>query len=168
MHNPLDAYRRTQRELRRHFETFTRANCPSCPTPCCRRPARIAPTDILLAEATGWRAQVAAVDSGTASSDLVAETAVRLADALRANDSEEETLERVGEPCEFLGAHGCTFPTDLRPYGCTAYVCRFMYERLDRKSLTRVKRLVRELEERHTELLRSVRRVRWNDARDEP
>src|SRR5690349_7064832 len=58
MQNPLEAYRRTQRELRRHFDAFTRKHCATCPTPCCRRPARILPTDILLAESIGWRAQL--------------------------------------------------------------------------------------------------------------
>src|SRR5262245_51282165 len=101
MQNPLESYRRTQRELRRQFDAFTRENCPTCPTPCCRRPARILPTDILLAESTGWRAQVAAsavcpnLARGEAESDtrqesadspsppdLVAAMAGRLAEAL--------------------------------------------------------------------------------------
>jgi hypothetical protein len=166
MQNPLEAYRRTQRELRRHFEAFTRENCPTCPTPCCRRPARIAPTDILLAEATGWRAHVTAVQPSTPEAsedppDSVVEAAGNLAEALCEDDA---IAEEEGQPCEFLGAQGCTFPTDLRPYGCTAYLCKYMYERLDRKTLTRVKRLVRELDERHTILLRSTRNVRWRDA----
>ena len=54
------------------------------------------------------------------------------------------------------GAQGCTFPNDLRPFGCTAYICRYMYAKLDRPTLTRIKRLVREMEERHTEVLRRV------------
>jgi hypothetical protein len=168
MQHPLESYRHTQRELRRHFEAFTRANCPTCPTPCCRRPARILPTDILLAEATGWRAHLPASASApapetreaTPGPDMVAEMAGRLTEALvcppETSDAETESL-----PCEYLGEHGCTFPSDLRPFGCTTYICRYMYERLDRQTLSRIKRLTRELEEKHTLLLRTVRTVRW-------
>ena len=141
MPNSLDSYRRAQRELRRVFDAFTRDNCAACPTPCCRQPARILPTDIKLAEASGWRAAV-----------------TREAAARQMEDP------AVGEPCAFLGAGGCTFPGDLRPFGCTAYVCRFMYERLDKKELARVRRLVRELEEHHTALLRTLRPVEgWEE-----
>jgi hypothetical protein len=192
MQNPLESYRHTQRELRRHFEAFTRANCPTCPTPCCRRPARILPTDILLAEATGWRAQLPAAASAPGDhrctdacsavrssplpdlpgaarraeeppippADMVAETAGRMAKALggppETSDTETESL-----PCEYLGEHGCTFPSDLRPFGCTTYICRYMHERMDRQTLSRIKRLTRELEAKHTILLRTVRNVRW-------
>src|SRR5437762_11344838 len=108
MHNPLDAYRRAQRELRRQFDAFTRANCPTCPTPCCVRPARILPTDILLAEATGWRANRPSALSAT-ETDFIAEIAGRTADALHdPPESAEATPDAA--PCEFLGPQGCTFP----------------------------------------------------------
>ena len=154
MQNPLESYRRTQRELRRQFESFTRANCPTCPTPCCRRPARLLPTDILLAESTGWKANLP-VDGDT---DLVSEMSGRMVNALKDPPKTGEA-EPGDQPCEFLGESGCTFPTDLRPFGCTAFICRYMYARLDRPSLTRIKRLVRELEEKHQTLLRSIRNV---------
>ena len=64
--------------------------------------------------------------------------------------------EAVRPPCQFLAEKGCTFPTDLRPFGCTAYICRPMYTHLDRATLTRIKRLVKELEERHAMLLRTL------------
>ncbi|HZO89974.1 MAG TPA: hypothetical protein VFB38_16710 [Chthonomonadaceae bacterium] len=166
MQNPLEAYRRTQRELRRHFEAFTRENCPTCPTPCCVRPARILPTDILLAEATGWKALIAAPPGAAepdSAPDIVAEVAGRMAEALGKppESAEADTVHACGQPCEFLGEHGCTFPPDLRPFGCTAYICRYMYAKLDRQSLSRIKRLVRELEEKHNDLLRTIRPVSW-------
>lgn len=170
MQNPLEAYRRTQRELRQRFDAFTRENCPDCPTPCCRQPARIAPTDILLAEATGWRARLPADETADRSApkpapDMIRVTAVRMAEALAADsaeDSAEDSTEKqesaaAGLPCEFLGPAGCGFPPDLRPFGCTTYLCRYMYARLDRPALTRIKRLVRELEERHRTLMHAVR-----------
>ena len=152
MKNPLSSYKRTQRELRRHFEAFTRENCAACPTPCCRRPARILPTDILLAEAAGWKDIVRAA-GGEQPTDMVSEIAGRVATSLH-HPPETAEAEPESSPCEYLGAAGCTFPADLRPFGCTAYVCRYMYERLDRSTLTKIKRLVRELEEQHRLLLR--------------
>jgi hypothetical protein len=173
----MSSYRRTQRELRRHFEAFTRNNCATCPTPCCRRPARILPTDILLAEAVGWKNRLPVIEAaepadalsfrdssgvqggvGAAdrqSIDSVAEIAgrvmVTLHDPPPTAEAEPEAL-----PCEYLGETGCTFPADLRPFGCTAYICRYMHERLDRPALTKIKRLVRELEENHRALMRTL------------
>jgi hypothetical protein len=163
MQNPLESYRRTQRELRRAFDTFTRDNCPVCPTPCCRQPARILPTDILLAEATGWRARL----PGAEARDLAAEAAGRYAETLAdAPPSAEAEASEGALPCEFLGERGCTFPNDLRPFGCTTYICRYMVERLDRQELARLKRLVRELEQKHTILLRTIRPVAWDNEEE--
>lgn len=146
MQNPLESYRRTQREVRHLFDAFTRENCAVCPTPCCRRPARIQPTDILLAEATGWRAKLPQGE------DPVAEMAGRMVTTLQTPPEEDE----VTLPCEFLGEGGCTFPNDLRPLGCTTFICRYMYEKLDRKTLDRIKRLNRELESKYSLILRQV------------
>jgi hypothetical protein len=153
--NPLEAYRRVQRALRHEFEPFTRQFCPTCPTPCCRRPARIAPTDILLAGAVGWKARVRAA----AGVDGVQEAATRIFSALTegVSDSDEYTL------CEHLGEKGCTFPPDLRPFGCTAYICPIMYREWDRKALARIRRLVRELERRHQELMAYLHRRHPDD-----
>ncbi len=150
--NPLSVYRRTQRELRRHFDTFTRENCAGCPTPCCRQPARILPTDILLAEATGWKNRIVTDDT---SGDRIAEIAGRVASALH-NPPETAEADPESPVCEYLGESGCTFPADLRPFGCTAYICRYMREKLDRPSLARIKRLVRELDDNHRILLRTL------------
>ena len=62
--------------------------------------------------------------------------------------------EPTAAPCDFLGERGCTFPEDLRPFGCTAYICRYMHASMDRPTLTRIKRLARELETHHDALLR--------------
>jgi hypothetical protein len=161
MQNPLESYRRTQRELRRQFDAFTRENCPTCPTPCCRRPARILPTDIMLAESTGWKGHIIPLEASPPT-DMIAEVVVRMADALHDAPATAEA-EQDAPSCEYLGEHGCTFPADLRPFGCTAYICKYMYERLDRPTLSRIKRLVRELEEKHTILLRTIRNVRWKE-----
>lgn len=154
MNNPLESYRRTQRELRRQFESFTKENCPTCPTPCCRKPARIAPTDILLAESTGWKNRIPI--SEEQAEDMITEVATRMADALH-DAPETAEAEPKSPPCEYLSEKGCTFPNDLRPFGCTAYICKYMYARMDRATLTRTKRLVRELEDRHTALMRTLR-----------
>jgi len=146
-HNPLEEYRRAQRALRRDFDAFTAEHCPSCPAPCCVRPARIAPTDILLAEASGWRPRPEAVTAANGK-DLAEQAAATAARALGG-----EFEDKPNPPCEHLGPRGCSFPADLRPFGCTAYICPIMRERLDRKTLGRIKRLVRNLEERHTDLM---------------
>src|SRR5579862_1791222 len=109
MQNPLESYRRTQRELRRHFESFTRENCPTCPTPCCRRPARILPTDILLAESTGWKGRIIPLEASTPADrvpDMVAEIAARMANALH-EAPETAEAEPDALPCEYLGEQGC-------------------------------------------------------------
>lgn len=157
MQNPLGSYRRTQRELRQAFEAFTQANCPTCPTPCCRRPARILPTDIKLAESIGWRAQTIEA--------TLSQQAAEESQTPSEGDAREEGEEN-GMPCEYLGERGCTFPSDLRPFGCTAYICRYMYERLDRPTLARIKRLVRELESKHIIVLRTVRSVAWDHNKE--
>jgi hypothetical protein len=147
--NVLEDYRRAQRALRKDFDAFTSKHCATCPSPCCVRPARISPTDILLAEGIGWKAKVAA----STGADSVAQAAEQAARALA---GEFEDVENP--PCEHLGQTGCTFPKDLRPFGCTAYICPIMYQRLDRKTLTRMKRAVRELTSAHEALMEVVHR----------
>lgn len=149
MNNPLDDYRRAQRAIRREFDPFTREHCPTCTTPCCMRPARIAPVDVLLAEATGWKPRAPA-EGGA---DAAAEAASLYAAALTG-----ETPEAATEPCEHLAPDGCTFPEDLRPYGCTAWVCPVMYRELDRRALSRVRRSVRDLDRAHATLMSALRR----------
>jgi hypothetical protein len=145
LRNPLEVYRQAQLAIRREFDPFTRKWCPSCPTPCCLRPARIVPTDVLLAEASGWKSKVAnAVEKAASEAGAALDAAVG---------------EAPCEPCEHLGPEGCSFPRDLRPYGCTAYLCPVMYREMDRKALARVKRLARELKSAHGALLRRLEAV---------
>ncbi len=96
------------------------------------------PVDLLLAEAVGWSSQATEP----------------LPDGLDG----EGNPTRVGAPCRHLGAGGCTMPSDLRPFGCTAYVCRPMLRRLDRVRGARVRRLVRQMGEAHEAVLARVRR----------
>lgn len=145
MRNPLDTYRRLQRALRREFDSFTKVYCPVCPTPCCVRPARIAPTDILLAEGVGWTPRIPAPED----KDAVQHAAEQMTEAVFAGVPEEETPV----PCEHLGEQGCTFPADLRPFGCTTYICPYMYWHLDRNALARLRRMIRELERAHAVLM---------------
>ena len=151
MNNPLDSYRRTQREIRKHFDEFTRTHCEACPTPCCRKPARILPTDILLAEASGWKTNLPPEKL----SKYVEEGAGSLFEALNSPPETGEG-ELSGAPCDFLATSGCTFPNDLRPFGCTTFICKYMYADMDRATLKKVKRLTRELDEKHALLIRNL------------
>ena len=144
--NPLEVYKAAQREVRRHFDPFTRKYCPTCPHPCCMKPARIAPMDILLAEGSGWKSQVTETDR-----DLVNET---IGTASLNLNGDPDSLPC--EPCEHLDQSGCTFPRDLRPFGCTAFICPIMFRELDRKSLTNLKKAVRNLTTAHEELVERV------------
>jgi hypothetical protein len=163
MKNPLEEYRRAQRALRKDFDAFTSAHCATCPAPCCVRPARIAPTDILLAEGIGWKAQVEQTDQTRGGrGDAVVQAAGQAALALGG------TFEDVpNPPCQYLGVKGCTFPKDLRPFGCTAYICPIMRERLDKKTLGRMKRLVRDLEQTHETLMTTLHRRHGTDIGDD-
>ena len=108
----------------------------------------------MLAEATGWKLDVrSAVENGKR--DTISEAAGAVASAMH-DPPESGEAEIDSLPCDFLGANGCTFPTDLRPFGCTQFICRYMHERLDRPTLTKIKRLVRELEANHEVLLRRL------------
>ena len=97
MANPLAGYRASQRAARMLFDPFTARHCPTCPTPCCMRPARVRPVDVILAEELGCR--------------LPAAPLAELVEApLRPEGGESE-------PCGYLGPGGCAFPPDLRPFG---------------------------------------------------
>jgi hypothetical protein len=103
----------------------------------------------MLAEATGWRAKVNVTLAGDAVQQAAVQAALALGGAFE---------DQPNPPCEHLGERGCTFPKDLRPFGCTAYICPIMRERLDKKTLGRMKRLVRELEMAHDTLMRHIHR----------
>ena len=133
--NPLQRYRRAQRRARTLFEPFTSVHCEGCPTPCCRKPARIRPVDIVLVEELGFQLP---------QRDVVAPILRAAADL--------ET-EDAGTPCDFLGERGCLFPSDLRPFGCTAFICDPMRRLLPAEELARVEAAVAELTEAHSALM---------------
>jgi hypothetical protein len=58
-----------------------------------------------------------------------------------------------GTPCDFLGEQGCTFPADLRPFGCAAAICEPMRRLLPAPELARLERAVEALSVAHGELM---------------
>jgi len=136
--SPIDRYRRAQRRVRRLFAPFTAANCPTCATPCCSKPTWVRPVDLILVEELGFGRPATPAQS----------PAVRLLDTLAGAQSSDS-----GEPCDFLGARGCTFPADLRPFGCAAAICEPMRRLLPPAELARLERAVEGLTAAHTELM---------------
>ena len=53
------------------------------------------------------------------------------------------------EACEYLHRGRCTFPDDLRPFGCTTFLCGPMYANLPDETLRRLRRLIRQLDDAH-------------------
>lgn len=151
---PLDAYRRTQADLRSLFGPFTEELCPTCPEPCCRVPARVTPLDVAIAEACGWRCSIPEITdaASTAASQL-----------FRAVSSSEQSESPV--PCPFLTPTGCDLPGNVRPYGCTVYVCRFINDRLSARERARLRKLLRQLERDYERILQSFGRRRGRSAK---
>ncbi|MBV9850491.1 MAG: hypothetical protein JO250_12525 [Armatimonadetes bacterium] len=147
--NPLGEYRRLQREIRALFDPFTARHCPGCATPCCVKPTRVTPVDVALALGAGHTFPHLADPDPYA--PALNHAAHRL--TLPVMNSDPEPVEW----CEYLHNGRCTFPDDLRPYGCTTYVCGPMYEHLPDDTLHRLRRLIRQLEEAHIALLRSLK-----------
>jgi hypothetical protein len=135
--NVLERYRRAQRRLRRLFAPFTTAHCPTCLTPCCRKPTWVRPVDLILVQELGYRP--ASRETNPVGLMLDTLTGPGPADA--------------GAPCDFLGESGCTFPPDLRPFGCAAAICDPMRRLLPPAELARLERAVAELTAAHTELM---------------
>ena len=148
--NPLSEYRRLQREIRLVFDPFTAKHCPTCATPCCIKPTRVTPVDVALAVGLGHTfPHLGGSDPYTPS---VSYAGNRLALPMLTDASDP-----VLEPCEYLNKGRCTFPDDLRPYGCTAFLCGPMYANLPDETIRRLRRLIRQLEEAHTSVLRALR-----------
>ncbi|MFN3652713.1 MAG: hypothetical protein ACK47B_24305 [Armatimonadota bacterium] len=136
--NPLERYRRAQLRLRALFDPFTARHCAACATPCCRKPARIRPVDLILVEELGFK--VAPVSAAP-------ELAGEILSTARAG------LEEAAEPCDYLGATGCRFPRDLRPFGCTAFICEPMRRLLPPDEMAHVETAVAELASAHDALM---------------
>ncbi len=111
--SPLDRYRRLQRRLRHRFKPFTRSVCPTCPTPCCRRPAAVTLLDVTLVEELGYQLPA----GPEAASESV---------AVHLGLVPVPTLASEGEPCAFLASGGCSFLADSMPCGCVAFICTYM------------------------------------------
>jgi hypothetical protein len=145
----LREYRRLMEEIRAVYDIFTQKYCPSCETPCCVRPTRVTPLDVALAEECGCKFE------GIGSLNPM-QIAINYA-------SQRLTAEAVGDrgdvalPCEFLVGNRCSFNDDLRPYGCTSYICPTMYEKMDEKELRRLKGLVRQLASAHSAIEQALK-----------
>jgi hypothetical protein len=144
--HPLAAYRQTQARLRDLFASFTAEHCPTCPHPCCRKPVRVGPVDVMLAEAHGME-----MPEGADPASERVELGTRYLS--------EEVPEGCGGdvPCDFLGPRGCTFPRDLMPYECTRYICPIMERELPPGQLRIAKRLVRRLDDDYRKLKDALR-----------
>ena len=146
---PLSEYRRVQREIRAISDPFTAKHCASCVTPCCIKPTKVTPIDVALAVGLGHEFPHL---NGT---DPYAPSVSYAGSRLALPMLDADTV--VQEPCEYLDKGRCTFPDDLRPFGCTAYVCGPMYAHLPDDTLRRLRRLIRQLEDAHTAVLRGLR-----------
>lgn len=141
--NPLQRYRDAQRKVRRLFTPFTAAHCPTCATPCCRKPTWVRPFDVILVEELGYR--LPAPDAGRPAGNLL--------DLLVEGEAVED-----GAACDFLQAGGCAFPPDLRPYGCAAFICGPMRGTLPPEELARVEAAVEELRQAYEALVAVLER----------
>ncbi len=146
---PLAEYRRLQREIRAIFDPFTAKYCASCATPCCIKPTKVTPVDVALAVGLGHEFPHLGDTDPYAPS--VSYAGSRLSLPMLPNSVSAQ------EPCEYLDHYRCTFPSDLRPFGCTTYVCGPMYSHLPDETLRRLRRLIRQLEDAHTSVLRALR-----------
>ncbi len=136
--NPLEEYRRAQRNIRRLFDPFTRVHCPTCATPCCRKPVRILPTDLILVEELtgGLRGGGAA-----------------LGEAIQGHLAPAGATVSPGSPCDFLTGIGCSFPDDLRPFGCAVDICLPMRRELPESELHLLDEAAAELHRSHERLM---------------
>ncbi len=149
--NPLSEYRRLQREIRAVFDPFTAKHCPTCATPCCIKPTRVTPVDVALAVGLGHT--FPHLNGADPYAPSVSYAGSRLALPMLPSSDGDLPLE----PCDYLHKGRCTFPDDLRPYGCTAFLCGPMYAHLPDETIRRLRRLIRQLEDAHTSVLRALR-----------
>ncbi|MGQ9523439.1 MAG: hypothetical protein ACUVTZ_01235 [Armatimonadota bacterium] len=147
MANPLTAYRITQRRLRALFEPFTKQFCPKCEDPCCRKPVKVRPIDLMLAEAHGFSVP----DGSNPVRDLLEAASRYLSGGWTDADG-------VGQPCDFLGEGGCTLPEDLRPFECARYVCPTMRQQMPASWVRDVQRLGKRLDVEYQRLISSLMR----------
>jgi hypothetical protein len=138
----LRQYQKVQRDLRDLYDPFTAEHCPTCLTPCCMKPARVDQIDIALAEAHGVQLPPHS-DPEEERNDAAKEY---LGGGVPIHFSEDV-------PCDFLGETGCAFPRELRPYGCTRYVCEPMKRHMDPATLREVKALLKKFDYLHEQIV---------------
>ncbi len=149
--SPLREYRRLQREIRALFDPFTARHCAGCAAPCCIKPTRVTPVDVALALNLGHT--FPHLGNADPYAPALEYSRARL-------DSRTIPLPMVStaDPpvhfCDYLHGGRCTFPDDLRPFGCTTYLCDPMYDNLPNETLRRLRRLLRQLDDAHTGVLR--------------
>ena len=144
MPNLIEKYRAAQRRLRRYFDPYTAELCPECPEPCCRKPTKVAEFDLLLAEACGCSLPSA----NPAISEMVRAGMDAIAGRARRDDEPE--------PCDYMGAGGCAFPKDLRPFECARYICPFLKQRISPGEMREIRALLHKLGVLHRELLETL------------
>lgn len=174
--NPFAEYRRVQAEIRGIFDPFTERHCPTCATPCCIKPSKVTPVDVSLAVGAGHTFphfgasisdEVSARDRSSVgeTDDSAFRDSAPYAAAL---SNAAYRLSPAGVPlgvvnelsatyCEFLNNGRCSFPNDLRPFGCTTYICDPMYKNLPDEVIRRLRRLIRQLETAHVALIHALR-----------
>lgn len=143
----INQYRQTQRQLRRLFEPFCQTHCPTCSEPCCRKPVRVTFLDIALAQSVGFCPPREANPEKERAQTILALI-----------NGEEPSFFQEEIPCDFLGKGGCTFPSDLRPFECTRYICRFMESDMDPTTLRRIKILLKRLTKQHQEIVTGLKK----------
>jgi len=152
--NPLSEYRRVQREIRAIFDPFTEKHCPTCSTPCCIKPTRVTPVDVAIAVGLGHTfPHLADTDPYAPAMHDAGHRLSSTAVALQMAATEADSMV----PCDYLHNYRCTFPNDLRPLGCTTYLCGPMYKHLPEETIKKLRRLTRQLEEAHSGVLRALK-----------
>jgi hypothetical protein len=141
----LTRYRQAQRALREWFDPFTAARCPTCPTPCCRKPAQVRPFDVILVEELGF--VLPRGPRGTAEWLQAARDGAPADDAASRLDA---------EPCDYLQPTGCAFPPDLRPFGCAVDICVQMRLHQDTAWLAEAEHRADRLRRAHRALLSAL------------
>lgn len=151
--SPLREYRRLQREIRALFDPFTARHCAGCAAPCCIKPTRVTPVDVALALNLGHSfPHLGAADPYAPALEY---SHTRLAPG-RIPLPMAQADAALPQPCDYLHQGRCTFPDDLRPFGCTTFLCGPMYDHLPPDTLRRVRRLLRQLTDAHTAVLRAL------------
>ena len=153
--NPLSDYRRIQLEIREVFDPFTAKHCPTCTTPCCIKPTRCTPVDVALAVGTGHTfphlGDVDPYEPALSHAGHRLKPAIELPMAPTSSGADEL------QPCEYLHNYRCTFPSDLRPFGCTTFLCKPMYKHLPDETINKLRRLIKQLDEAHEGVLGALR-----------